>query len=67
MDVNVFERFMRTRKLMLNLVRKESNDKNIQEFGSTTNVEKKVLNKLCAIYTSKMFPEIMPDDLPQSN
>ena len=22
-----------------------------------------MLNKLCAIYTTKMFPEIMPDDL----
>ena len=65
LDVNVFEKFMRSRKLMLNLVRKESKDTAVQEFGKTTNIEKKMLNKLCAIYTSKMFPEIMPDDLPK--
>ena len=65
MDVNVFEKFMRSRKLMLNLVRKESKNKDIQDFGKTTNVEKKMLNKLCAIYTTKMFPEIMPDDVPK--
>ena len=65
LDVNVFEKFMRSRKLMLNLVRKESKDTAVQDFGKTTNIEKKMLNKLCAIYTSKMFPEIMPDDLPK--
>lgn len=65
LDVNVFEKFMRSRKLMLNLVRKESKDSAVQDFGKTTNIEKKMLNKLCAIYTSKMFPEIMPDDLPK--
>ena len=65
LDVNVFEKFMRSRKLMLNLVRKESKNKDIQEFGKTTNIEKKMLNKLCAIYTTKMFPEIMPDDVPK--
>jgi hypothetical protein len=65
LDVNVFEKFMKSRKLMLNLVRKESKNKTIQDFGKTTNIEKKMLNKLCAIYTTKMFPEIMPDDLPK--
>ena len=65
LDVNVFEKFMRSRKLMLNLVRKESKNSAVQDFGKTTNIEKKMLNKLCAIYTSKMFPEIMPDDLPK--
>jgi len=64
MDVNAVEKFMRVRKLMLNLIRLKPKDKNVQEFGKTTNIEKRVLNKLCAIYTNKMFPEIMPDDLP---
>lgn len=67
LDVNLFEKFMRSRKLMLNLIRKESNNNIIQDFGKTTNIEKKILNKLCAIYTTKMFPEIMPDDLPIIN
>jgi hypothetical protein len=65
LDVNIFEKFMRSRKLMLNLVRQESKNNVIQDFGKTTNIEKKILNKLCAIYTNKMFPEIMPDDVPQ--
>ena len=64
-QLNVFEKFMRSRKLMLNLVRKESKNTTIQDFGKTTNIEKKMLNKLCAIYTTKMFPEIMPDDVPK--
>lgn len=64
-DVINIEKFLRIRKLMLNKVRISLSDSNIQEFGKTTNVEKKVLNKLCAIYTSKLFPEIMPDDLPK--
>ena len=65
-DVVIIEKFLRMRKLMLNLVR-NNQDNVIQQFGKTTNVEKKVLNKLCAIYTSKLFPEIMPDDLPKIN
>jgi hypothetical protein len=63
-DVIIIEKILRMRKLMLNLVRNNT-DHVIQSFGKTTNVEKKVLNKLCAIYTSKLFPEIMPDDLPK--
>lgn len=65
LDVNSFEKFLRSRKLMLNLVRKESKNNYVQDFGRTTNIEKKMLNKLCAIYTNKMFPEIMPDDVPK--
>lgn len=64
-DVINIEKFLRIRKLMLNKVRMSLSDSDIQEFGKTTNVEKKVLNKLCAIYTSKLFPEIMPDDVPK--
>jgi hypothetical protein len=64
LDIGFFESFIRSRKLMLNLVRKSKNDKDIIEFGKTTNIERKILNKLCAIYTNKMFPEIMPDDVP---
>jgi hypothetical protein len=62
-DINVLEKFMRVRKLMINLIRKEKNNPDIIKFSKTINIERKVLNKLCAIYTSKMFPEIMPDDI----
>jgi hypothetical protein len=64
LEIGFFESFLRSRKLMLNLVRKSKKEKDIIDFSKTTNIERKVLNKLCAIYTNKMFPEIMPDDVP---
>jgi len=65
-DTHVFEKFIRCRKLMLNWVRldKSNNDTNIAMFNKTLHRCEKVFYKLSAIYTTKLFPEIMPDDLP---
>jgi hypothetical protein len=65
-DTHVFEKFIRCRKLMLNWVRQDkSNDlKHIEIFNKTLHRCEKVFYKLSAIYTTKLFPEIMPDDLP---
>ena len=64
-DTHVFEKFIRCRKLMLNWVRNDkSNDNNILMFNKTLHQSEKVFYKLSAIYTTKLFPEIMPDDLP---
>ncbi len=65
-DTHVFEKFIRCRKLMLNWVRqdKSHNDININIFNKTLHRCEKVFYKLSAIYTTKLFPEIMPDDLP---
>ena len=45
---------MRSRKLNAYYSKKIKKN-TIQEFGKTKNIEKKMLNKFCAIYTTKMF------------
>lgn len=62
-DSGVFEKFIRCRKLMLNWVRLENNPNTAQFINSLHKCEK-VYYKLTAIYTTKLFPEIMPDDMP---
>ncbi len=66
-DTHVFEKFIRCRKLMLNWIRVDktnSNIDNINMYSKTLHRCEKVFYKLSAIYTTKLFPEIMPDDLP---
>lgn len=62
-DTHTFEKFIRCRKLMLNWVRVEQSE-NTTTFNTTLHQCEKVFYKLSAIYTTKLFPEIMPDDLP---
>ena len=62
-DTHAFEKFIRCRKLMLNWVRVEKSE-NVSTFNTTLHRSEKVYYKLSAIYTTKLFPEIMPDDLP---
>ncbi len=62
-DSGVFEKFIRCRKLMLNWIRLENNN-NTAQFTNSLHKCEKVYYKLTAIYTTKLFPEIMPDDLP---
>ena len=62
-DVSIFEKFIRCRKLMLNWTRLETH-KNIPIFNQSLYKCEKVYYKLAAIYTTKLFPEIMPDDVP---
>jgi hypothetical protein len=62
-DVSVFEKFIRCRKLMLNWTRMEKH-KNISVFNMSLYKCEKVYYKLAAIYTTKLFPEIMPEDVP---
>jgi hypothetical protein len=63
-DTHVFEKFIRCRKLMLNWLRHEKSV-NVDNFNKTLHHSEKVFYKLSAIYTTKLFPEIMPDDLPK--
>lgn len=68
MDTNDFENFLRCRKLMLNWLRMDKKNKTLQSFGQSLykhQNESKVCYKLVAIYSNKLFPEIMPDELPQ--
>ena len=62
-DSGVFEKLIRCRKLMLNWVRLENNP-NTAQFTNSLHKCEKVYYKLTAIYTTKLFPEIMPDDMP---
>ncbi len=63
-DTHILEHFIRCRKLMLNWVRIEKTAE-VEIFNKTLHHSEKVFYKLSAIYTTKLFPEIMPDDLPK--
>jgi hypothetical protein len=64
-DVTSFENFIRMRKLMMNWVRlEESNNNDLQLFHSTFYHNDKIFYKLSSIYTIKLFPDIMPDNIP---
>lgn len=65
-DISLLEKFIRSRKLMLNWTRHENNE-NVTLFNKSLYKCEKVYYKLTAIYTGKLFPEIMPDDLPVFN
>lgn len=63
-DTHIFENFIRCRKLMFNWIRIEKSDI-VNTFNKSIHQSEKVFYKLSAIYTTKLFPEIMPDDLPK--
>lgn len=58
------ESLLRIRKLMFNWVKIEPK---VKLFGKISEQCDKVHYKLTAIYTNKLFPDIMPDDLPVVN
>ncbi len=49
---------------MFNWVKINNSNKDLQLFQTITEKCDKVQNKLIAIYTNILFPEIMPDDIP---
>ena len=55
---------LKERKLLLNWTRIDSENKVLKIFTKTLYKNVKVFYKLTAIYSNKLFPEIMPDDLP---
>ena len=65
-DIKLIEKFIRTRKLMLNWI-KIDNNPDLQQFTNSLYKSDKVFYKMATIYTSKMFPEIMNDDIPPHN
>ena len=62
-DIRMFEKFIRSRKLMLNWIRLNSNNE-LKLFTNSLYKSDKVYYKMATIYTAKMFPEIMNDDIP---
>ena len=59
-----FIAFLRMRKLMFNWVKNNQSNANLKEFGSISSHCDKVHVKLCAIFTNKLYPNIMPNDIP---
>jgi hypothetical protein len=56
--------FLRMRKLMFNWVKTNSDNKALIDFGTVSKYCDKVHLKLSAIFTNKLFPNIMPNDVP---
>ena len=68
-DSDTFEQFLRIRKLMYNWV-KHNNveyEQELKKFNKISEKCDKVHFKLTAIFTNKLFPNIMQDDLPEIN
>jgi hypothetical protein len=61
MQTENFCAFLRMRKLMFNWAKVNSE---VSEFGKISSKCDKVHFKLTSIYTNKLFPNIMPDDIP---
>ena len=61
LSTDIFVAFIRMRKLMFNWVRV---DPRLNDFSPINKLCDKVHVKLCAIFTNKLFPNIMPNDIP---
>ena len=64
LSTETFIAFLRMRKLMFNWVKIESSNKVLSNFSSISNHCDRVHIKLCAIFTNKLYPNIMPNDVP---
>jgi len=62
-DINKLEGFLKSRRLMINLVNHEKENTVIQKYKDVSNKCDKVLIKLAAIYTCKLFPDITTEDM----
>lgn len=63
-NTDIIEQYMHTRKLMLNWVKLEPLNEDLVKFSKISDKCDKVHFKLIAIFTNKLFPNIMPTDLP---
>jgi len=65
-DVEQLCALLRQRKLMFNWIAISNNkNENLNQFKTISNYCDKVNMKLIAIFTNKIFPEILPSDIPQ--
>lgn len=63
-QIEQFIAFLRMRKLMFNWVKNNQTNENLKEFSKISSYCDKVHVKLCAIFTNKLYPDIMPNDIP---
>lgn len=66
-DTDVLEEYLRLRKLMNNWIKVDPSNENLKKYNTVTEKCDKVHLKLTAIFTNKLFPNIMPDDIPVTN
>lgn len=66
-DIEKIYELLRMRKLMNNLVFHKKFNDNVKEFKKVSNNITKINLKLVNIYTTKLFPEIMDNELPEVN
>ena len=66
-DTDVLEEYLRVRKLMNNWIKIDPSNENLKKYNTVTEKCDKVHLKLTAIFTNKLFPNIMPDDIPVTN
>jgi hypothetical protein len=64
LSTETFIAFLRMRKLMLNWIKVESNNVYLTEFGNISKHCDNVHIKLCAIFTNKLYPDIISIDIP---
>lgn len=64
LSTETFIAYLRMRKLMLNWIKIESTNVYLTEFGNISKYCDKVHLKLCAIFTNKLYPDIIPIDIP---
>jgi hypothetical protein len=64
---NDIENLIRIRKLMINWTKLNTKNENLNKFSGVSSKCDRVHYKLIAIYTNKLFPEIMPDDIPMNS
>jgi len=67
-DVEQISALLRQRKLMFNwIIVDQTNNEQLKNFRKISDKCDKVHSKLTAIYINKLFPEILPSDLPYIN
>tara|TARA_E500000178_G_C17032933_1_gene761596 strand:+ start:2669 stop:4495 length:1827 start_codon:yes stop_codon:yes gene_type:complete len=64
LDTDKLEQYLRVRKLMYNWIKVDSENECLKKFSKINLKCDKVHLKLIAIFCNKLFPNIMPDDIP---
>ena len=63
-NINIVIKLIKTRRLMFNWVKLDSKNVELQNFGTISNLCTKPQLKFCGIITNKLFPDILPTDIP---
>tara|TARA_B100001248_G_C27398076_1_gene467285 strand:- start:541 stop:2367 length:1827 start_codon:yes stop_codon:yes gene_type:complete len=64
LDTDKLEQYLRVRKLMYNWIKVDSENECLKKFSKINLKCDKVHLKLIAIFCNKLFPNVMPDDIP---